>query len=336
MQDNEAYAVLEPIQPAVVWLVTRPEAAFFFEHALASMDTLVLAEESLTLAPEQYDRAIAAIDGPAAATPALKRPDLIVFNGWSPASLPKSGRFVIVNTWPKDIPATVHGEIEAPHLFLAPRPHPITQHVTFQGARLAKAQRITLHQPATVLASSADGDPLVVLVDQPDRQALCLAFDVLDSDLPFRNAFPLLLRNAVAAMHHEAPSWLRAEYAIGEPVRTTRPLPAGTSSVKVGVARGGETVEIDAPVRDGSITFSDTAHAGAIRMVVGDETSYAVVNLNAPDESRIGVSSPGEDIRDKLSLSGRLFGALPWVGLVFVAVAFIALEWLTYHFRWTE
>ena len=45
-----------------------------------------------------------------------------------------------------------------------------------EGAHLAKASRITLHDPARVLALTAEGDPLIVLFEHPDRQCLVLAF----------------------------------------------------------------------------------------------------------------------------------------------------------------
>jgi hypothetical protein len=353
-QDNEAYAALEPIRPAVVWLVSKPDSAFFFEQALASMDTLVLPEESLTLTPEQYERALAAVTpararSPTAPTPTspspgeaasptgtLRAPDLIIFNGWTPPTLPASGRFVLINAWSTDLPVTVREALEAPRLYLPPKPHPLTQHVTFQGARLARAQRVTLNQPATVLAHSAEGDPLIVLFDQPDRQVLCLAFDVLDSDLPFRNAFPLLLRNAVAYLHDEGPSWLRPEYKIGEPIHASRALPASVTGVPAKIVRGGKSTDSTLPVQESRFVFTDTESAGAVRFTIGDETSIAAINLADADESRIGVSIPEENPVKVLSLSGRLFGTLPWIGLVLIAGAFITLEWLTFHYRWTE
>lgn len=365
LQDNEAFAALQPIRPAVVWLVSKPESAFFFEQALASMDTLVLPEESLTIAPEQYERALAAIasaprgaggqgvpgtprgdgdvdGGPAGdeagarnEAPLLPRPDLIVFNGWSPRALPKSGRFILVNTI-GDLPATVRVQLEAPRLFIPPKPHPVTQHVTFQGARLAGARRVSFEATPTVLAHSEEGDPLIALVDQPDRRTLLLAFDVLESDLPFRNAFPLLLRNAVAYLHDEGPSLVRPEYTIGDTIRPLRALPGDVRGVTAVRAGGEGSAESALPVSDGSFTYAETSRAGGVRFDVGDESFLTAINLADADESRIGVAVPERDPGKALMLSGRLLGTLPWIGLVFLAAVFIALEWMTYHYRWTE
>ncbi|HYE62955.1 MAG TPA: BatA and WFA domain-containing protein [Phycisphaerales bacterium] len=346
--DNEAYAILEPIRPAVVWLVTPRDSAFFFEQALGSMNELVWAEESLTLPPAQFaaawDAAHAA-SKPAEAQPGtnntasidttIRKPDLVIFNGWTPDKLPAIGRFVVVNGCPAEL-GTLGGEIAEPSLHVVPRPHPLMQHVTLQGARVAKGEKATLKQPARVLANSADGDPLLFLVDQPSRQVLCLAFDVVASDLPFRNAFPLLLRNTVSFMHEEAPSWLRSGYAVGETVRPVRTLPANTTKLAAKALSAGKQVDLDLPVKDGTFTYDGTFTPGALRVQVGDEASFAAINIGDEHESRIAVAAAAEDPAQKLGLSRGLLGAMPWTLLACVAAFGVAFEWLSYHLRWTE
>ncbi len=330
--DNEAFAILEPIRPAVVWLVTPKESAFFFEQALASMTPLIWPEESLTLAPEQYAQAAAA----ATAGGSLRRPDLVIFNGWTPEQFPAEGRFVVVNACPPVLGGVSGEPIVAPQIHLAPKPHTILQHITLQGSRLAKAARLTLKQPALVLASADDGEPLVALVEQPQRQTLLVAFDVLDSDLPFRNAFPLLLRNAVSYMHTDAPSRLRSSYQIGETIRPLRPLPLAVTDAKVVTRRDGKTEETATPVADGLFAYADTGRAGVVRVEAGDETSFAAINIGDASESRLAPESPAEDAATKLGLSRRLLGGMPWLMLALIASVAVVFEWLTYHFRWTE
>jgi hypothetical protein len=331
--DNEAFAVLTPIRPAVVWLVSPKERAFFFEHALASMNPFISAEDSLTIAPEQYDAAAASVISPGST---LKKPDLVIFNGWTPAKLPESGRFVILDACPGEFGGPNGEPLTNPQLHLDPTPHPLTQHITLQGARLTKAKRVTLKQPARVLAQSPDGDPLIFLVQQPRRQVVLLTFNVLDSDLPFRNAFPLLLRNAVAFMHEDAPSWLRPSYSVGEVVRPLRPIPDGTNEVTLHLLRGGKTEDAKAHVTNNAFAFTDTGALGAVRLDVGDESSFAAVNIGDASESNIGPVASSQDATEALGLSRRILGAMPWLTLVMMATVGVVLEWLTYHFRWTE
>ncbi|HZW06901.1 MAG TPA: hypothetical protein VFF65_07230, partial [Phycisphaerales bacterium] len=339
--DNEALAVLEPTRPAVVWLVTPADNAYFFEQALATMDPLVWAEQSLTMTPERYEQVAAGIAASTASTPAAeasspRAPDLVVFNGYTPRLLPAHGRFVCIGQLPREVGATIAGRLESPQLFLDPRPHPLTEHISLQGARLAQAPHVSLTQPARVLASTADGHPLIFLSEQGDRQALCIAFNVLESDLPFRNAFPLLLRNAVAYMHSETAPWLRPSYRIGQTVTPTRPIPASISSLTLDVLREPKSEQVPLEVRDGRFAFSDTQRPAALRLTIGDDSALATVSLLDAAESRTTPVPTPADPSQTLGLSRRLFSTVPWVALAGLAMLLISLEWLTYHLRWTE
>ena len=44
---------------------------------------------------------------------------------------------------------TASAPLDAPQLFIAPRPHPLTQYINLQGVRVAHAKRITLNEHAS-------------------------------------------------------------------------------------------------------------------------------------------------------------------------------------------
>lgn len=335
--DNQAFAILQPIRPAVVWLVSNHDSSFFFEQALASMTPLIVPEESMTMTLERYEQVAAAIASQTAAI--AKPPDLIIFDNCAPAALPPVGRFVLINALPAKFPARVVGTLETPQMYLAPSPHSITQHISLTGSRLARASLTRFDEPVRTLAGTAEGDPLIVLIEQPNRQMVYLAFDVLDSDLPFRNAFPLLLRNIVAFMHEEAPAssaWLKPAYQIGEVVRPLRPLPESMDTATVTVLRSGKMEDRALRVSSRTFSFDDTGVPGAIRFGAGEERSYASINLADAGESRIAPAPAVADAALQLHLSRGILGSMPWVGLALLALAAIGLEWMTYHFRWTE
>src|SRR5690606_11046830 len=102
----------------------------------------------------------------------------------------------------------------------------------FAGAAIGSAPRLEARQGATALVTSADGDPLILHAREPGRESLIIAFDVLETDLPFRNSFPLLLRNAVIGLVSEQTSWTPAQIRIGEAVRPLRPLPRDVKTVQ--------------------------------------------------------------------------------------------------------
>ena len=324
--DDQAYAILAPIEPAAVLLVSPPEDAFFFEQALAAMDPLVALEASRTMTIQAYD-------GLGALT---EQPDLTIFNNCLPAALPESGRYVFVNGWPAEVPARVVGTLEMPEMTVAKRDHPLTSYLNLRPVRLAAALEVDLAERATVLARSSEGVPLIFLYEQPGRQILCLAFDVLESDLPFRNSFPLFLRNAVAFLGTEQRAWIRDQYRVGDPVEPLRSLPMDVHEVNVAQLSGEEVLEETLPVRQGTFLFHQTEKPGPLRFTIGDEVAYTAVNLADEGESRILPMPAPVPPEQLLPLSDSLFGTVPWLALATLATLLIGMEWLTYHMRWTE
>ncbi|MBI5862943.1 MAG: VWA domain-containing protein [Planctomycetes bacterium] len=325
--DNEAFAILEPLRPARVVLVSDDREAYFFEQALLAMDVLVDSAESQTLTLADYESSSAAAKDPA---------DLTIFNNCAPKNTPESGAIVFVNRWPEDLPIRINGTLSKPALSLVRRDHPLMEYITLGAASVTEAHDVTLTDRATVLADAGGASPLVFVIQQPGRTALCVGFDVLQSDLPVRNAFPILLRNAVVHLVAEQDAWVRDQYRVGEAIESIRPLPASVGSVTVIRGKPGVSPEQTLPVRDGLFRYDDTGHAGPVRLRFGEEAAYCAVNLTDEAETRIappqGLPAPEE----RLGLSQRLFSAVPWLALAVFAAGLIGLEWLTYHYRWTE
>jgi hypothetical protein len=324
--DQEAFGVLEPVRPARVLLVSDPANAFFFEQALLAMEPLIDVEASRTVDLDEFEKIGA--DAPAS--------DLVVFNNVAPRALPVSGAFVCVNAWPSDLPLRTIGELEQLRLVVSPHEHPLTRYLTVSGASLTRGKEVDIGQPATVLAASPTGAPLIFLCRQPDRQILCLAFDVLDTDLPFRNAFPILLWNAVTYMVAERHAWFPAQIHVGDSLTTLRPLPPGVSEVAVASLNPGSSSEIKLPVRNGAFTFEKAERVGAFRLTIGSETAHAAVNLTDALETRLAPARTRTETNNRLPLTGRLLGTMPWIALAVAGLLLVVAEWLTYHMRWTE
>ncbi len=324
--DNEAFAILPPIRAAAVLLVTPLAESFFFEQALTAMAPLVDAENSRTLTIEEFD---------AAAASAVSA-DLAIFNNCAPAKMPASGRFVFVNRWPAEIPAKVNGLLERPEMVLTSRDHPLMRFVSVSSVALVKAHDVTLSERATILAESNDGSPLVFLHEAPDRQSLCVAFDVMESDLPFRNAFPVLLRNTVAHMVSEQSLWIADQYHVGDVITPLRALPSDVTAVDVARLNQTGVNEARTAVERGAFAYANTASRGPLRFTIGDDIAYTAVNLADATESRIAIVKPEKTPAELLALSDRLFGTVPWLALAAIAATLIGVEWMTYHHRWTE
>jgi hypothetical protein len=256
-------------------------------------------------------------------------------NGPPPENLPRTGRFVFVNGWPDDVPVRVTGDLSSPVMSLAAADHPLTRFMDVRGVRLAAARKVDLLERCTVLARSGDDTPLIFLHRGQDRDALCLAFDVFDTDLPFRTAFPVFLRNAVAWLTGEGGALVRERYAVGEAIRPLRPLEGNDAEAHVGLVSGDAVVEEPLPIHGRSFSFTGADRPQPVRIRLGDQVHYTAVNLHSEAESRI--VPPVFEPRDgDFQVSRSLLGAAPWLWLAGLASLLVALEWLTYHHRWTE
>jgi hypothetical protein len=159
----------------------------------------------------------------------------------------------------------------------------------------------------------------------------------METDLPFRNAFPIFLRNVVTFLMTERSAWIHDQYHIGDVIEPLRSLPADVREVGMANPREGDVSRVTTvPVQDGRFLFDQTLQPGPWRFTFGDQTAYTAVNLTDARESRITPLSAARPVDQRLVLTGRLFGTVPWRALAVLAASLIGLEWLTYHFRWTE
>ena len=322
--DNEAFAILEPIERATVFLVSPAESSYFFRQVLLAMDSLVDRESSRVLTPEEYERL-----GPLAA-----ESDLTIFNNCVPKEWDKARRVVFVDQFPESLPLREIEPLPATRIFVAEDQHPLMRFVSFAGVGVAKGRRVELTEPATVLAKSPAGDPMIFAIRKPNLQSLCLTFNLLDSDLPVRNSFPILMRNAVTFFGTEQDRWLRSQYHVGELVELLRPLPADTSTMQVETLEDGKTRSDFVPGNQ-NLAARLTQQIGPVKLTIGDEVAYAAVNLCDTAESSAGIAI-GTSPDGELVHSSQWLGMLPWQALALAGLVLVCLEWFTYHARWTE
>src|SRR5207244_11593917 len=156
---------------------------------------------------------------------------------------------------------------------------PLLPNVDLQDVHVARSQDLRASTFGRVLLSSLQ-TPLVLVRDEPFRQAL-FGFDLHESDLPLRVAFPILMQNLSEWML--PPSVPSHSFQPDEPV--TIVPDAGTQSLSV-VRPDGSTRSLTA---GGIATFADTDPVGLYTVVQsagGKVTrSWFTVNLFAEDIS---------------------------------------------------
>ena len=306
--DNQAYALLPERKPIRVLLVTRNN--WFLENALQAGE----ANETQIVSPANYRTSlnqafdVVMFDRELPSGITLETPGNFLFLGVSP--LPPavlSDHPVIVETDPGD---------------------PIMRFVDLSTSTILRAVRLPLEIPGWTVRAPVTGPdgPLVISLESSRRRRVIVAFDPIDSDLPVRVAFPLLIHNAVAWLANKN-SDAQVQIRAGQ----TLHLENGIHVVHgpLTASGSGQKLTVDGDFRP--------THNGFYRIENGGEQKIVAVNTFDPAQSDlrpIGLPEPGP-----ATVWPAVVGWLswpPWIYFGLLALSLSGLEWWMYHRRRTE
>ncbi len=313
--DDTAYAVYTPVRAERALLMSRANP--FLERGFAALNVwqVYRGDPSRGLPAERYD--------------------LYIFDGWLPPVLPE-GNLLIVNPPPEPPPANLYsiGALSTQTQVLRVRSDdPRTRYLRFNEVNV-RAFRPIQAEWADVLVE-AEGGALVLAGEFEGRRVAILPFNLLDSDLPLKIAYPILIANLTAWYQTPRALNLEGSARIGQTVVIQPPPQA-------------ETVRVIAP--DGSATtfrpdqplliYAETAQAGiySVEMYNGGaliQQEFFAVNLFSANES---------DIAPRAVQLGGADGALAeapeevgqrefWSLFALIGLAILAVEWFIYHRR---
>ena len=358
--DNVAYAVLPKRERISVLLVTEENP--FLEKALAVDEQLNLS----VVTPVEYEG-----DGLAeSANPQGKSKNyhVAIFDRYSPSTL-GAGNYMFI--YPPASPSSLEtsdtalkwdigASLETPIITDWERTHPILRHVHLENVQIGEAYRITPPATAQVLVRSFE-DPVLFVDTGSDRKIVFAAINILQSDLPLRIAFPVIIANTIQWFQQD--SGIQEYYLpTGEVLRQRiEPLPTVDLSQSVPgsvtiTGPGDETWVI--PIEQNEILFSQTQRAGFYELrlslpeanaLTGEEDAGSgavpsaednngtlwAVNLADETETYIGTDPGIEGLLEEsvLPSSVALWHYPPWVYLVFIAVVLSSVEWFLYQRR---
>jgi uncharacterized membrane protein len=306
--DNVAYAVLPPPRKIAVLLVSPGN--LFLEKVLKTDPQVNLDVRT----PEQYQGG-------------MGEADVVILDS---VSLPRvgPGRYVFVNTVPNDVPLEVLGRIERPTIMDWDRTHPVMRHVEFAKVAIEDAMRVRPLAAGRPLVEAVGG-PLIYVVEETERKALFIGFDLFKTDFPLRVAFPLILSNGLRWLHPAGLDQSSLQLAAGQPILL--PVEHGVSGVTVTTPSGRR---VKAPVTRGVVSFTETDEVGiytlttprgdlkvAVNLMDAEESNLTPRPLPAPTESAPAAAAP-------VPLQREL-----WPLFVLVAAALLLLEGLLYWRR---
>ena len=260
--DNVVHAVIPEPRKLKVLLVSPGN--LFLEKALRT-DPQVILE---TKTPGEY-------------TGGMASSDVVVLDGTSPARI-GPGRFVLVNSTPGDVPIESLGTMEQPVVLDWVRTHPVMRFVDLSKVAVEEALRVRPLAAGKTLLESVGG-PLIFLLEEPQRKAVFVGFDLFKTDLPLRVAFPLILANSLRWLQPVGLEGSDLMVAAGSPF-----LLSVEHGVQEGTVRDPSGANHQAEITRGALSFAQTDQVGLYTLTTGGkrEVRFAV-NLLDGVESNI-------------------------------------------------
>ena len=371
VSDNIAYATLPKRDLIPVLLVTTENP--FLQKALAVDEQIQLT----VLTPTEYETDVLP---ESANSQGNKNYQGVIFDRYSPPSL-GDGNYMFIYPPAVDSSETPNGQgskpllqwdigaaLETPIITDWERTHPILQHVHLENVQIGTAYQVTPPSTAQVLARSFESPVLFIDVN-PNRKVVFAAINILESDLPLRIAFPVIIANTIQwfqqrseilEYHLHTGEVLKQQIesikAISQPALKTE-TDSPESTPKVVKITGPEDQTWELPVEGDALLFEQTQRAGFYELKISeaaDSTSEVAqpppeasdatednsgtvwaVNLADATESHIGADPAVEELT-KASIaqsSAALLRYPPWVYLVFLAVGLSVVEWFLYQRR---
>jgi Ca-activated chloride channel homolog len=305
--DNTAYAVLPPPRKIAVLLVSAGN--LFLEKVLRTDPQVALDVRT----PDQYQGGMADAD-------------IVVLDSVTPPRV-GPGRFVFVNVVPSDVPLEVLGRLERPTIMDWDRAHPVMRHVEFAKVTIEDAMRIRPLAAGRPVVEAVGG-PIVYALEEPERKALFVGFDLFKTDFPLRVAFPLVLSNTLRWLHPAGLDQSSFQFATGQPILL--PAPHGVTTVTVTTP---SSRVVQGRVTRGMVSFTETDEAGIYTLATSRGETRVAVNLADADESKLTphpLPAP--------SAHGPVAAPVPvqrefWALFVILAVLLLVAEGLLYWRR---
>lgn len=330
--DDHAFTVLPERRRQRVLIVTRGN--LFLEGALLAAgagEENHLAIDKVT--PTAYDPSRA------------ERYDVVIFDAVTPPA-PPNAHAVYLDPQGKDSPFAVASVIKGPLLTDIDTQHPVLRWVSLGDVNMSRGSVFQPRPGDRVLAAMLK-QPLMVAREEVTstgilRRSLAVGFDLRQSDLPLRVAFPVLLMNALDWFAGDVDDDL-GSLRTGQMWR----IPLSRTGRKNDIAtRSATTATLLLP--DASVAPVPVSEGHALHY--GQRTGF--YELSTPEQAPRRFAANLGDllesqalIRRELRAAGktwkppeaglRALRRTLWPYLLLAALILLGLEWWSYHRRWT-
>jgi hypothetical protein len=240
--DDSAWAVVPPDRTRLVLVVGEGDP--YLETALSYLPDV----ELFGVKPSEYGPATERKDGRAW--------DLVIFEGYLPASLPRSPILAIAPPRTSAL-GDVTGKLTNPGIGSLDPDEPVLRFVDLSTTHISEAVKLTTPPWARTIVPGPRGAPLLYAGSRDGLNSAVLAFEPRRSDLPLQVAFPILLANLTGELLGSSTAPTEAVEP-GAPVELH--IPAGAVGLTV-TSPDGTTTELVPSSTDlgaSAVTFAAT------------------------------------------------------------------------------
>jgi hypothetical protein len=259
-----------------------------------------------------------------------KSADFLIFDGFVPGKLPNRNLLVVNPPVVKGKPSIFEasGFARVPSVEVLDPNHPILRLVDLSEVRIARLKATLVPSWMRTIAGGKSGNTLATAIaagEDAGRRVVLLSFDLGDSDLPLRIAYPILLANIIDYISPASAGKNPSQLNIGETL-AIRPN-ASAKSITIDCPDG-HRKELGKEER----FFQDTQVPGIyrIKQAIGSRVVSEVfaVSLISQRESDIAPSDHPELALEQSSKNGRSGGKTDteiwqWPALIALLLLFV-------------
>lgn len=332
--DDVAWARLAPRRRRRALLVAPEGTTHVYLEAALLLDPYLDVQR---MSPEGYE----------ASGPPEDR-EILLFDGYTPSAPPSRPSVLLAAGTPARDWLPVGEPVARPHFDTQLREHPLLAFVALRDVNVASARPLVPQPGDETVAGEARG-ALLTTGTRAEQRFVALGFDVRESDLPLRIAWPILVLDAVSFLVPD-------DVTLAPSARTGQPFRLAAAPDERALSRRAGT-EAELPILLGAragVAEVELERVGVYDLIDDDAGvdppdatgRLVVANLFDRAESSLATEAPSgassidpSEVRALLAReASRREEAPSWplhVLLVAAALGLLAFEWITFHRRWT-
>lgn len=257
--------------------------------------------------------------------------DVVVCDGSVPPNLPDTNQLIFNTTTPLT-PVQVTGVAPQPSVADFDRTHPVARYAPWTDIRFAQSMAVKVKSWGAPVVE-AERTPLIVAGERGGKRVVWAGFDLRETDLPLRVAFPIFVTNSL--------QWLTAprgpnSNAEGASQRTGQPVPllppSGTKDISI-TAPDKSVRRIPVAQDSDGVLYDGTDQVGLYSASAGnwkDTFAVSLLNKAESDLAPRDALKVGENKQVQAETRARSNREL-WGYLIAIALLVLVVEWWVYH-----